>query len=273
MIIKSEVSTLHIIIFSVVVCPICLLHHILSLIAYTFRDNRDFVFITIVQFMMSSNLRICFSLQIVFVCLYTTPSHYHHSANLSEDIELIKCLSDIFVECVSKIKHILSVIHYIIYGAVCFQFSHLPCDDWENINFVLSSSSNRKYELLPIVEGVRSWNNGMRCMFLYIPISPDNSLSMMNTQIWGRWSVLEYLPETSNLKERLFDIWRYWIDLKKQICTCSVYIVHRLWNATRYGQKPWTHRIKCHTWYEAPSSPVIFLFNETVSKYLDSNSK
>ena len=39
-----------------VVCPRCLLHHILSLIAYTFRENRDFVFITIVQFMTSSNI-------------------------------------------------------------------------------------------------------------------------------------------------------------------------------------------------------------------------
>ena len=29
-----------------------------------------------------------------------------------------------FVECVSEIKHILSVIHYTIYGAVCFQFTH-----------------------------------------------------------------------------------------------------------------------------------------------------
>ena len=34
----------------------CLLHHILSLIAYTFRENRDFVFNTIVQFMMISNI-------------------------------------------------------------------------------------------------------------------------------------------------------------------------------------------------------------------------
>ena len=39
----------------------------------------------------------------------------------------------IFVECVSKIKHILSVIHYIICGAVCFQFTHFCCDDWDNI--------------------------------------------------------------------------------------------------------------------------------------------
>ena len=63
---------------------------------YTFREDRDFVFIIIVQFMMSSNSRIRFDLQLIFSCLYITPSHYHHCAKLSEDIELIKCLSDIF---------------------------------------------------------------------------------------------------------------------------------------------------------------------------------
>ena len=71
----------------------CLLHHILSLIVYTFRENREFAFICVVQFMMSTNSRIRFGLQIVFVCL-------HHLIiiivqTLSEDIELIKCLSDI----------------------------------------------------------------------------------------------------------------------------------------------------------------------------------
>ena len=38
-----------------------------------------------------------------------------------------------FVECVSKIEHILLVIHYSIYGAVCFQFTQFPRDGWENI--------------------------------------------------------------------------------------------------------------------------------------------
>ena len=51
------------------------------LIVYTFWENRDFVFISIVQFMMSANSRIRFGLQIVFICLYITPSHYHHCAN------------------------------------------------------------------------------------------------------------------------------------------------------------------------------------------------
>ena len=67
--------------FSVVVCLGCLLHHILSHIVYTFREYREFVFISIVQFMMSANSRIRLGLQIVFVCLYITPSHYRHCAN------------------------------------------------------------------------------------------------------------------------------------------------------------------------------------------------
>ena len=58
--------------------------------------KQDFVFVIIVLFMMSANSRISFGLLIVFVCLYITPSHYHHCANLSEDIDFIKCLSDIF---------------------------------------------------------------------------------------------------------------------------------------------------------------------------------
>ena len=119
-IIKLEVSTLPIaIIFSVVVCLRCVLHHTLSLISYTLRENRDFVFIIIVQFMMSANSQIRFGLQIVFVCLYITPSNYCHCENLSEDIELIECLSDIFPECVNKNKHIFSQLPIIQYMGLC----------------------------------------------------------------------------------------------------------------------------------------------------------
>ena len=120
------------------VCLRCFLHHILSLIAYTFREKRHFVFIIIVQFMLSADSRMSFGFQIVFVCLYFTPSHYHHCANFSEDIELIKCQSDIFCR-VCKIKHIFSVFHHTIYEAVCFQFTHFPCDDWENIIIIIKS--------------------------------------------------------------------------------------------------------------------------------------
>ena len=49
-------------------------------------EKLDFVFIIIVQFMMSVNSWIHFGLQIVFVPLYISPFHCHHRANLSEDI-------------------------------------------------------------------------------------------------------------------------------------------------------------------------------------------
>ena len=58
-------------------------------------------------------------------------------AKLPEDIRPIKCMSDNFCR-VCTIKHILSVIHYTICGDVCFQFSHFPCDYWENIYIYIS---------------------------------------------------------------------------------------------------------------------------------------
>ena len=73
-------------------CDIIFCH----LLHITFQEFWDFVFIIIAQFMISANSLIRFGLQIVFVCLYITSSHFHHCANLSEDIELIKCLPDLF---------------------------------------------------------------------------------------------------------------------------------------------------------------------------------
>ena len=87
------------------------------------RSGKTGNLFIIVQFMMSANIRIRFGLWIVLVYLYRTPSHYHHCGNLSEGIELIKCLSDIFCR-MCKITHILSIIHYTICGAVCFQFTN-----------------------------------------------------------------------------------------------------------------------------------------------------
>ena len=54
---------------------------------------------------------------------------------------------------VSKFENVLLAIHFTIWGAVCFQFTHVPCDDWEDIYFLFFSSSNQKYELLSIVYG------------------------------------------------------------------------------------------------------------------------
>ena len=96
-IIKSEVSTFPIVIifFSGCVPEMFVTPYSVTYYIYV-PGKREFVFIIIVQFMMSANIGMRFGLQIVLVCLYSTPSHYHHCANLSEAIAFIKCLSDIF---------------------------------------------------------------------------------------------------------------------------------------------------------------------------------
>ena len=151
-IIKSEVTTFPIvIIFSVGVCLRCLLHHILSLIAYTFRENRVFVFIIIVQFMMRANSWIRFGLQIVFVCRFVL---YTISLSLCKLIWrhwTYKMLVRYILSCMCARLSIFSRLSIIQYVGFCV-FS-LP------ITFVMIgriyilclilSSSNRRYE--PIV--------------------------------------------------------------------------------------------------------------------------
>ena len=101
--------------------------YIISLIAFTFRENWDFAFSIVLQYMMSANSRIRFGLQMMFVCLYITPSHYHHCANLSEDIEFLKCLSDIFCRvCEWDQAYFRSYPLCNIQGCVCFFFFSFP---------------------------------------------------------------------------------------------------------------------------------------------------
>ena len=166
-IIKSEVSTFPIffIFFRCCVPEMFVTSYSVTYCIYI-PGKPGLVFISIVQFMMSANSRIRFGLQIAFVCLYITPPH---CANFIGRHWPYKMPADIwFVECVSKIKHILSVIHYTIYGAVCFQFTHFLCDDWENI-YTLSYYHHQigSMSFCPLFR-VRSWNNGMRWMSFYI---------------------------------------------------------------------------------------------------------
>ena len=140
--------------FSVVVCLRCLSHHILSLIVYTFRENREFVFISIVQ-VMSANSRIRFGWQIAFVCLYITPSHYHHCANFiwrhwTYKMPVRYNLSSVWVRL--SIISQLSIIQYVGLCVFSLPISFVMIERiYIYMYFVLLSSSNRKYELLPIV--------------------------------------------------------------------------------------------------------------------------
>ena len=154
---------------------LCAWDYIMSLTANIFRDNHEFVFIIIVQFMMSANSWIRFDLQRVFVCftlyhlIVIIVQAYLKTLNL-----LIPC-HIYFVECVHTIKHILSVIHYTICEVVCFQFTHFVWDDWENI-YSLSYchhqiESMNYYPLFSMnyytLSRVRSWNNDMSCLSWY----------------------------------------------------------------------------------------------------------
>ena len=61
------------------------------------------------------------------------------------------------------LHHILSVIHYTICGAVCFQFTHFPCDDWENkhiLSYYHQIGSINYYLLVKIWKEIR---NGEIC--------------------------------------------------------------------------------------------------------------
>ena len=116
-------------------------------LTYVFLISQIVAHISYQDFVLIINVQ----LLIVFVCLYITPSHYHHCANLPEDIEHRMPVRYILSSVWLRLSIFCSVIPYTIYGTVCFQFTHLSWDDWENIHFVLLSSSNMKYELLSIV--------------------------------------------------------------------------------------------------------------------------
>ena len=132
-------------------CLRCLLHHILSLIAYTFRENRDFVFIIIVQFMMNANrLADCIRLFVyVGLCVFSLP--------ISLMIERIYTLSYYY-------HHTWSMNYYPLFR-------------------------------------VRSWNNGMRSMSLYILIGWDNV--RCQTIIWRNAGLLLIGPFGTKFNEIL----------------------------------------------------------------------
>ena len=114
-IIKSEVSTLPIIIFFRGCVPEMFVTSYTVTYCIHIPGKNGIFLIIIVQFMMSANGRIRFGLQIVLVCLYITPSHFYHCANLSERRWAYKMpvryiLSSVWVRL--SIFSQLSIIHY-----------------------------------------------------------------------------------------------------------------------------------------------------------------
>ena len=98
-------------------------------VSYISQESWGFCTLLLRNRMMCTNNQIHYDLMVVFVCLHISLTHY----DLSQCIELLKCLSGTFcLECVSKIKTILSIIFQAIYEAVCIQLTHFSSDDCEN---------------------------------------------------------------------------------------------------------------------------------------------
>ena len=115
---------------------------------------------------------------VIFVCLHITQPHYYHYADVStcRSIELLKCLFGLFCHvCVWKIKSILSIIFHAIYEAVFIQLTQSCCDNCKNT--CILSHYHQIGSILPLFR-VKSWNNGMRrlSMFLYIQVTLLKSL-------------------------------------------------------------------------------------------------
>ena len=81
----------------------------------------------------------------------------------------------------SKIRHILSVIHDTIRGTVLFQFTHFPCDDWDYI-YTLSYYHHQieSMNYYPLFR-IRSWTNGVHCMSICILIDKLHLKSVLQT--------------------------------------------------------------------------------------------
>ena len=91
---------------------------------------------------------------------------FFHWAN-STDLKVPK-YSNVFqvhsVECVFKIKPILSIMFYAMYGAVYIPITHYPSEDWDN-KCTLSDHHHKVWIIFLCLE---SWNNGMSCMSFYV---------------------------------------------------------------------------------------------------------
>ena len=139
---------------------VCTLHHLIIIIVQTWNykmlvfccivfchllyiyssKTGNLFSLVIVQFMMSANSRIRFGLQIVFVCLYITPSHYHHCANFiwrhwNYKMPVRYDLSSVWVRL--SIFSQLSIIQYVGLCVFSLPISFVMNILWEYIYFCL----------------------------------------------------------------------------------------------------------------------------------------
>ena len=95
---------------------------------FAFLGRLGLFLLLMCTLILCKNNQIPYELMVIFVCLHFTLPQYRHYVGVSEDIELLKCFLPGTLECMSKIKSILSIIVHALYGAVCIQLTHVSCD-------------------------------------------------------------------------------------------------------------------------------------------------
>ena len=91
-----------------------------------------------VQSMVFANDRIHYGLQVVFVCLQITPSHYHHYADSSEGIEQIKCFRYICCRvCVLDWDYSRNNLSFNIWGCVSSAYPIRLTWLWECVLYLI----------------------------------------------------------------------------------------------------------------------------------------
>ena len=143
-------------------------------------ENREFVFISIVQIMMSANSRIRFGLQIVFVCLYITPSHYHHCANFirrhwTRKMPVRYNLSRVWVRL--SIFSQLSIIQYVGLCVFSLPISFVMIERIYIYIYILCLIIIIKSEVWTITHCLGLWHETMVCavclsIFLWAQLGP-----------------------------------------------------------------------------------------------------
>ena len=143
--------------------------------------------------MMSANSRIRFGLQVVFVCLYITPSHYHHCANFIWRHWTCKMpvrynLSSVWVRL--SIFSQLSIIQYVGLCVFSLPISFVMIERIYILCLIviIKSESMNYYPLFR----VRSWKNGMRCMSSYIRMA--RIMSLITNNLYVTTDYMQYHP-------------------------------------------------------------------------------
>ena len=62
--------------------------------------------------------------KVVFYCLHIAPPHCHHRSDLFKGFEHILCFNFYYMKCMFKMKSILTIILFAMFGSVCYQPTH-----------------------------------------------------------------------------------------------------------------------------------------------------